>query len=348
MGSTTQIISFPGLGIGEIALNRVAFTLFGHPIYWYGIIIAAAFILGIAYVLGRAKTFGLDSDHVIDVLIVTVIGSIVGARLYYVIFAWDQYKDDLAGIFKIWEGGIAIYGGILAGVAVGWFACRWRKVRFLPMADATVGGVILGQAIGRWGNFINVEAFGGNTTLPWGMAGAPIQNYLAYHQAALQQQGMQIDPMAPVHPTFFYESVWCLLGFLFIAWYTRRRKFDGEVSLIYLAWYGFGRMFIEGLRTDSLMWGDVRVSQWLAVILVLASLLILLYMRSKLRYSSEGVRLYVDTEESRAQLIAARNARGASKKRDSSSIEALPADTDSGVPTESAPPAQPPEDEKNG
>lgn len=348
MGSTTQIISFPGLGIGEIALNRVAFTLFGHPIYWYGIIIAAAFILGIAYVLGRAKTFGLDSDHVIDVLIVTVIGSIVGARLYYVIFAWDQYKDDLASIFKIWEGGIAIYGGILAGVVVGWFACRWRKVRFLPMADATVGGVILGQAIGRWGNFINVEAFGGNTTLPWGMAGAPIQNYLAYHQAALQQQGMQIDPMAPVHPTFFYESVWCLLGFLFIAWYTRRRKFDGEVSLIYLAWYGFGRMFIEGLRTDSLMWGNVRVSQWLAVILVLASLLLLFYMRSKLHYAPAGVRLYVDTEESRAHLIAARNARSASKKQDLSGVGTLPTVTDSDVQEEGVPPEQPPEDEKNG
>lgn len=315
MGTGIQVISFPGLGIEGIALNRVAFTLFGHPIYWYGIIIALAFIAAIGYVLHSSKRFGIDADKVIDVLIAAVIGGIIGARIYYVAFAWDDYKNDLMSVFKIWEGGIAIYGGLIAGVIVAWFASRWRKVRFLPMADAAAGGIILGQAIGRWGNFVNVEAFGGNTTLPWGMAGESIKNYLLFHQQTLEQQGMSIDPMAPVHPTFFYESVWCLLGFLFIVWFSRRRRFDGEVALVYLAWYGFGRMIIEGLRTDSLMWGTVRVSQWLALILVFASLLVWSWMRYRVGTRPGEYTLYADTEESRALLIQARNAKikGAAK-----------------------------------
>ncbi len=297
-----QIVSFPGLGIGEFTINRVAFSVFGHPIYWYGVIIALAFLLGIFYIIKRARIFGLDSDRVMDVILGAVIGGIIGARIYYVLFSWDQYRDNLADVIKIWEGGIAIYGGVIGGFLVGAWMSRIRKVRFIPMADLAVGGLILGQSIGRWGNFINVEAFGSNTGLPWGMASPSIAEYLTRHQAALAAQGVAVDPAMPVHPTFFYESMWCLIGFLLIALAAKHRRFDGELTLLYAAWYGAGRAVIEGLRTDSLMWGRVRVSQALAIILVIASIVTWILIRSKLKKSGdqEYLKLYVDTAEGQA------------------------------------------------
>lgn len=297
-----QTVSFPGLGIGEFTINRVAFSVFGHPIYWYGIIIALAFLLGILYIVKRSHIFGLDSDRVMDVVLGAVIGGIIGARFYYVIFSWDQYRDNLADVIKIWEGGIAIYGGVIGGFLVGALMSRIRKVRFIPMADLAVGGLILGQSIGRWGNFINVEAFGSNTGLPWGMASPSIAEYLTRHQAALAAQGVAVDPAMPVHPTFFYESMWCLIGFILIALAAKHRRFDGELTLLYVAWYGAGRAVIEGLRTDSLMWGSVRVSQALAVILVIASIAVWLLVRSKIKQSGdqEYLKLYVNTAEGQA------------------------------------------------
>lgn len=298
----TQTVSFPGLGIGEFSINRIAFSIFGHPIYWYGVIIALAFLLGIAYILKRASAFGLNSDRVLDVVLGAVVGGIIGARIYYVVFSWEQYRENLADVFKIWEGGIAIYGGVIGGFLIGALMCRIRKVRFIPMADLAVGGLILGQSIGRWGNFVNVEAFGSNTNLPWGMASPSIVEYLTRHQAELTAQGVTVDPSMPVHPTFFYESIWCLLGFLVIALVTNRRRFDGELTLLYAAWYGAGRAVIEGLRTDSLMWGSVRVSQALAVLLVCVSVLVWLFIKSKIKKADnpEYLKLYVDTAEGQA------------------------------------------------
>lgn len=287
-----QVISFPGLGIEEITLNRVAFTLFGLPVYWYGVIIAVGFLLGIAYILRRCPEFGLDSDKALDVLLGVAVGGIVGARLYYVIFSGQHYT--LMDILRVRDGGLAIYGGVIGGFLSGMLMCRWRKVKFLPMADATVGGVILGQAIGRWGNFVNVEAFGSNTAMPWGMAGKPIADYLAAHQEQLAAQGILVDPSMPVHPTFFYESMWCLAGFVVLAVFVKRRQLDGEVALFYLAWYGMGRAVIEGLRTDSLMLGGFRVSQLLAVLLTVASFALIMRRRSLRRkaqaalYREEG------------------------------------------------------------
>ncbi|WP_308753156.1 prolipoprotein diacylglyceryl transferase [uncultured Anaerotruncus sp.] len=300
-------VSFPGLGIGEFEINQTAFTIPGidWPVRWYGVIIAAGFLLAIFYILKRTRTFGLDADRVLDVIIGGVIGGIVGARLYYVIFSWEIYADDPISIFYLWKGGIAIYGGVIGGFLAGYLICRWRKVKFLPMADLAVGGLILAQSIGRWGNFVNIEAFGSNTTAPWGMAGPAVRQYLASHQAALAAQGVVVDPSLPVHPTFFYESVWCLLGFLFIAWYTRRRRFDGELTLVYAAWYGAGRAVIEGLRTDSLMWGSVRVSQALAVVLVIAALALEFWVRGRIRAHAgdpDYLKLYVDTGEGQAVL----------------------------------------------
>lgn len=309
-----QTVSFPGIGIGELTIDRVAFTVFDKPIYWYGVIFASAFLLAILYVLKRSKTFGLNEDHVMDVIIGAIIGGIVGARAYYVIFTWEDYKDNLLNIFNLRLGGIAMYGGVIGGFLVLLLVCRWRKVKLLPMTDLTVGGLILGQAIGRWGNFVNIEAFGGNTTAPWGMVSPTITDYLARNQAALAAQGMIVDPNMPVHPTFFYESIWCLLGFLVIAWFTSRRRFDGEITLIYAIWYGIGRAVIEGLRTDSLMWGSIRVSQALAVVMVIAAACILVYVRSNIKKvhndDPEYLKRYADTEESALMLAGLAGAKG--------------------------------------
>lgn len=297
-----ELLTFPGLGL-EFHLSREAFYVGSYPIMWYGVIMAAAFLVGICYVMWRVKQFGLDGDRVIDVLLLAVVGGIIGARAYYVIFSWDEYKDNLANIFKIWEGGIAIYGGLIGAVAVGLLVCKLRKVKMLPMLDLATGGLIIGQAIGRWGNFVNIEAFGANTTVPWGMAGPAVERYLTAHQAQLAQYGVTVDPTMPVHPTFFYESVWCLLGFLAIAWFTKRRCFDGELVLLYAVWYGAGRSVIEGLRTDSLMLGNIRVSQALSVVAVIVAIAIWVVVRGRTSRANdpEYLKLYVNTEE--AELI---------------------------------------------
>lgn len=300
----SETLSFPGMGI-SFTLNRVAFHIGNVAIYWYGIIVALAFLAGITYILYRVRRFGLDADRVIDVLFGGALGAVVGARLYYVVFSWNEYKDNLLKIFNTREGGIAIYGAIIGGFLAGYILCRVRRVKFLPMADLAAGGLILGQGIGRWGNFVNIEAFGGNTTMPWGMTSESIVNYLRANAQNLSNLRMDIDPNMPVHPTFFYESVWCLLGFAVIALYTRHRRFDGELVLLYSIWYGVGRAVIEGLRTDSLLFGTLRISQVFAVLCVIVSALIWLSVRSRIRRSGdpEYLKLHVDTEE--GQMILA-------------------------------------------
>lgn len=333
-----KVISFPGLGIDEIVLNRAAFTVFGFPIYWYGVIIATGFLLAIAYILRRCPEFGIDSDRALDVLLGVAVGGIVGARLYYVIFSGQHYT--LMDILRVRDGGLAIYGGVIGGFLAGVLMCRWRKVRFLPMADATVGGVILGQAIGRWGNFVNVEAFGSNTTLPWGMAGKSIADYLAGRQAALAAQGIMVDPALPVHPTFFYESVWCLIGFILLALFVKRRRFDGEVVLFYFAWYGAGRGVIEGLRTDSLMLGSLRVSQLLAVLLVAVSVALVAWRLAKLKAAPAA--LYAHTPEGRENAARSLQRRKKASKTHGDS-------QDGGEPgAQDAPMGEPEENDDNG
>lgn len=300
----TDTLYFPGLG-WEIELNRVAVTIFGRPIYWYGVMFALAFLLGVIYLLYRYKLFGLDDDRMIDVLLVASLCGVVGARLYYVAFTWGPtYTQDPLKIFRVWEGGIAMYGSIIGAVLGILLMCKIRGVKLLPLLDLFSTALILGQAVGRWGNFFNIEAFGSNTDLPWGMTSNRIVEYLTRNRAALEAVGMQVDPAAPVHPTFFYESVWCLLGFALLAWYTSRRRFDGELTLIYFGWYGLGRAFIEGLRTDSLMAGTVRVSQVLAVLCVIASAAALAYIHHKIRKADDPDyrMLYVNTPEGQAVL----------------------------------------------
>ncbi len=300
-----QTLSFPGLGIEQFTLNRIAFSVLGKPIYWYGIIIAAGFLLALLYANKRAGAFGLDSDRVLDVILGGSIGGIIGARIYYVVFSWANYKDNLIDVFKIWEGGIAIYGGVIGGFLAGALMCRLRRVRFLPMADLAVACLILGQGIGRWGNFVNIEAFGSVTALPWRMCSPAIASYLQQVGFADAATAAQIlDGTLGVHPTFFYESVWCLLSFGILAWFTSRRRYDGELTLLYVFLYSAERAIVEGLRTDSLMWGSVRVSQALAVVLTVVSASLLLFMRAKIKRKNDPdfLPLYVNTTEGQAVL----------------------------------------------
>ena len=246
-------ISFPMLGDWSIDPSA-SFTLFGHTFYWYGAIIAVGFILAMLYCARHCRRCGIKPDTLYDFLIWMIPLAIIGARLYYVIFQWSDYREHPLNAFKIWEGGLAIYGGVIAGILTGIVWCRKRKIPFGAMADVCAPGLLIGQCIGRWGNFVNGEAHGGPTTLPWGMT---------------------IDGQSMVHPTFLYESLWNLAGFVLLHFYSKKRRFKGEIALLYAAWYGAGRAWIEGLRTDSLWLGSVRVSQLLAIISCLAAVAVL-------------------------------------------------------------------------
>lgn len=309
-----EILRFPGLG-WEIPISRVAVSIGSLEIYWYGVIIAVGFGLGLWVYLSHNRSCGIHPDEGLDIILWSMLGAIVGARAYYVAFQWDHYKDNLKEIFNLRGGGLAIYGGIIGALIVAFIVCRSKKLPMLPVADAAFPGVMLGQAIGRWGNFFNMEAFGTNTTLPWGMTSDTISNYLSRHQAALAAQGVVVDPAMPVHPTFLYESLWNLIGVaILLLWLFPRRSYDGQITLGYTAWYGLGRFFVEGLRTDSLMWGSVRVSQALGGVLfiVAAGLMLTIFLWSRKPMTLEYIegekkprfvlRRYVDTEESRQRM----------------------------------------------
>lgn len=297
-------IVFPGLGI-DIKIDNEAFSLFGLSIKWYGVLIALGMLLAMIYCFKRTKEFGIDGDRLTDAVFAGLIGAVIGARLYYVALHAESFHD-IKEIFAIRDGGLAIYGGIIGALLFGCITAKLRKLRILPTLDLAAMGFLIGQSLGRWGNFFNQEAFGCNTSLPWGMSGGKIQQYLVNHQASLAAQGMVINPYAPVHPCFLYESIWCVVGFILLHFYHKHRKFDGEVFCMYVFWYGLGRFFIEGLRTDSLYIGSVRASQMLALISAIAALALIIIMR--VRVKKKGVSLYRDSEESKKILEAAANA----------------------------------------
>lgn len=274
-----SVVEFPGLGI-EMNVPRVAFELFGIPIYWYGVCIGVGMLLAMIFAFRKSESVGVDSDRMIDVIAIGLLLAIIGGRLYFVIFSDGDYST-LREIVHIRAGGIAIYGGIIGGFVGAAIGCKWRKVPMLPMFDLAGIGFLIGQACGRWGNFFNQEAFGTNTTLPWGMISPETTAYLASQQAKLATEGILVDPLMPVHPTFLYESLWCLLGFVLLALYLNKRRFNGEVFLMYIMWYGLGRTFIEGLRTDSLMIQGLgmRVSQVLAATSVLVAFAMWIFAR---------------------------------------------------------------------
>ncbi len=293
----SDIICFPALGL-NIPVNPILTKIGPIDIHWYGIIIAVAFLIGGAILAKLSPVVGINADRSFDVLMGAFVGGVICARLYYVAFTWSYYKDHMDEIFHIWEGGLAIYGGLIGGVLTGLLVCRIRRVKALPMLDCAGMGLLVGQAIGRWGNFINMEAFGGNTTLPWGMTSKSITWYLASVAEELAAQGITVDPELPVHPTFLYESLWNVVGFfLILRFILPRRKFDGQVFLCYVFWYGLGRAWIEGLRTDSLMWGPFRVSQLVAVVCAVLSLAIMVLCL--LRHKTGKLQpLYCTSEES--------------------------------------------------
>ncbi|MDR0974172.1 MAG: prolipoprotein diacylglyceryl transferase [Ruminococcus sp.] len=300
-------IAFPALG-WEFSVNPDAFVIGGFAIKWYAICIAVGVILAYIYAIPRLKKNGLDDDKAFNCVFFGFIGAIIGARAYYVLMTLGIYNWTFLSIINIRDGGLAIYGGIIGAILFAFIASRIWKVKFIPLLDVAAPSFFIGQAIGRWGNFFNQEAFGTNTTLPWGMTGGRIQDYILRHtDGTLVNTGIVVDPAIPVHPCFLYESLWCLAGFLLIHFFfSKTRTFDGELILVYAAWYGFGRAAIESLRTDSLMVGEFRVSQLLGIITgtIAVALIIVFTIRTK----KNPKPLYKDTEEA-AAIIAEVNAR---------------------------------------
>ena len=282
--SKISTISFPGLGIGEFEVNSTAISadhlqifqkIFGEDwdgIAWYGIIIMVGILLAAFYGLWRAKQEGISSDDMLDIILVAVIVSVLGARIYYVVFygGYESFYDLIA----VWNGGLAIYGAVIGGILSLTLMAKIKKVSTFKLLDIGASSIILGQAIGRWGNFVNAEAYGYETDLPWRM-GIGSGNHAIF-----------------VHPTFLYESIWNLIGFFLIWSLYKKKKYNGQIFLLYLAWYGFGRMFIEGLRTDSL-WlipDVIRVSQLVAAVCfaVCTALLVFFAVRYKNKEKENG------------------------------------------------------------
>lgn len=269
-------VEFPGLGGLTLHISNVAFSFGPVNVYWYGIIIAAAYLLAVVLGLRACKKYGIDGEDIIDAVLWATPAAIIGARLYFVIFQWDYYKSNPAQIFQIWEGGLAIYGGIIGALLAAFLVARYKKIGVLNLFDFAVPYIALGQSIGRWGNFINQEAFGSNTRLPWGMTGDKIRAYI------IDQNNPNLNPDIPVHPTFLYESLWNLGVFFLLLWYRdKKKKLDGEVFFMYMILYGIGRCWIEGLRTDSLMLGNLRVSQLLAGLFAVVFAVLLYRWRKK-------------------------------------------------------------------
>ncbi len=268
---TDSPISFPGLfGDWEFTVSSKALDI-GGGIYWYGILIALGLILAVCFAMTQRHKYGITEDNILDAVLWGIPFGVIGARAYYVIFYLDQFRDaegklDFRQVIAIWDGGLAIYGAVIAVVLVALVLSRVKKFNLWALMDVVVMGLLIGQAVGRWGNFMNREAFGAETTLPWRM-----------------QLTLRTGEIVQVHPTFFYESLWNVIGLLLIVFVvSRARRFDGENTCFYFLWYGIGRFWIEGLRTDSLYLFDwqlfgqpIRVSQALSLVMVVVSLVLL-------------------------------------------------------------------------
>ena len=300
MTHLTNLVEFPALGL-SFPLNRVAFSIGGINIYWYGVCIAVGMCLALVFAFRHGVEFGVDADAMVDVILIGVVMGILCARLYYVAMAPYNY-DSLWEVLAIRDGGLAIYGGIIGGFLFGGLACQWRKVPVLPMFDLAAMGFLIGQGCGRWGNFFNQEAFGCNTTLPWGMFSETTRAYLM-GSTVTAQSGVTIDPNLPVHPTFLYESIWCFVGFLLLFRYIKKRKFNGDIALRYMIWYGAGRFWIEALRTDSLMLVPsigLRVSQLVAGIAVVVGVAAEIYFTHKFKDKPLMVKLAMTADNKAA------------------------------------------------
>lgn len=267
-------ISFPGLGIKEFALDRVFISHGDFCIYWYGIIICLGIAAGFAIGFLRMRKLGVTADDIADFVIICVPTAIVGARLYYVLAESESYKT-FYDVIAIWNGGLAIYGGVIFGIAAFVAVCRRKKKPILKMCDAATPGLLTGQIIGRWGNFFNAEAFGSSEVYEFLGKKIDISVFSESNPLRMTING------ETVHPTFLYESLWNLAGFVLINIFFKKRAFDGEVLVWYITWYGLGRCVIEGLRTDSLVVGNIRISQLLALCCFVFGIIITVMIRIK-------------------------------------------------------------------
>ena len=293
MNNYTEIY-FPGLGL---EMNPGKMLQIGSlQIHYYGIVIAFGLLLAVLYGCKRAKEFGITEDDLIDGVLWVVPFAIVCARLYYCIFEWKSYSADPIKILYIWNGGLAIYGGVIGALVGVIVFCRFKKIKISALLDLVALGFLIGQCIGRWGNFFNREAFGAETEsfLRMGLTNA-LTGLTKYY-----------------HPTFLYESVWNFAGFLGLHFLSKKRQYDGQIALGYAAWYGLGRCMIEGLRTDSLYWGPFRVSQLLAAASCFAATAVLLYMNLKAH----------DRENLFVNVVAARKAAEAEEITEEETAEA--------------------------
>ena len=253
-------ISFPALGL---TVDPPRYLQIGPlTIYYYGVIIAVGLILAVLYGCKRSREFGIREDDLVDGVLWVTPFAILCARAYYCLFSWDYYRYNPVEILYIWEGGLAIYGGVLGALLGVFILCMVKKIKFPALLDVVLLGFLIGQSIGRWGNFMNREAFGAETDyfLRMGLLNSVTGN------------------VKYVHPTFLYESAWNALGFVLLHFLSKRRRYDGQIALGYAAWYGLGRAFIEGLRTDSLWWGPFRVSQLLAAVSCFGAVIALLVL----------------------------------------------------------------------
>lgn len=246
-------ISFPGLGF-SFNINPVAFSIGIRDVYWYALIILTGFISGLLFVYFTCTKRGVDKDNVWDIAMIGLVSGIICARIYYVVFALDEFKSDWTDVFKIWNGGLAIYGGIIGAVISTAAYCRIKKLPLRRVLDVCCPGLFIGQAIGRFGNFVNAEVYGGTTALPWGMS---------------------INGAETVHPLFLYESLWNVLGFILLLIFRDRKTADGQVFCYYIFWYSLGRLFLEGMRDKTyilyLIPDKIGISQAVALILIIAS-----------------------------------------------------------------------------
>lgn len=248
-------------------MNKVAFTIFGIDIMWYGILMATGIIVATLIAISEAKRQDVDEDYVLDLAMFAIPFGLLGARLYYVLFNLDYYLNNPSQILNFRGGGMAIHGALFAGVLVGFIFCKVKNLNFLQMADIVLIGAPLAQAIGRWGNFINQEAHGGPTDLPW---------------------GIMVDGVK-VHPTFLYESIWNVFVFIVLYFVIRKnKKFDGQILFTYFGLYSVGRFFIEGLRTDSLMFGPFRVAQLVSLSFVVLSVILNIYFLKKSKTENDN------------------------------------------------------------
>lgn len=281
-------MEFPGLGL-KFTVNEVAIPITeSYSIRWYGVIIAVGFLLAVIYAWRSTKKMNIDPDRLTDAVIVGTIAGIICARLYYVAFYFDEngynrYWDNPMDILRIHDGGIAIYGGVIGALLFGGLMAKFRGLKVPAVLDLASLGFLIGQGIGRWGNFVNQEAFGGPTRMPWGM---------------VSSNTLKVVPNSPVHPCFFYESVLCLLGFVLLHIFTRKyRRYDGQTFILYIIWYGLARFFIEGLRTDSLTLGagGIKISQLVAALCVAVGVALLIVFRNKNTLSGCGNRRVMES-----------------------------------------------------